>query len=85
MSSTLTDYRATCAYWYAVGHADGTGEIDVAEEFRAFHRAQAEAYYTGRVSSLPSIPDAWQAFSVPVTPPCQDQTITASPNKENQQ
>lgn len=62
-----TDHRATCAYWYAVGHADATGNEDKAEDFRAFHRAQARAYYSGQVSSLHSIPDAWREFTTGAT------------------
>lgn len=59
---TQTQRRALAAYWYAVGHADGSGEPDQAEEFKRFHEEQARAYYDHEVSSLSSITDAWRQF-----------------------
>lgn len=55
--------RRTCAYWYAVGHADATGEPDRASEFSTFASDQATAYYVNQsATSLPSVPDQWEDF-----------------------
>jgi hypothetical protein len=57
--------RKTMAYWYAVGHADATGEEDRAEEFAKFAESEATAYYDDDVEvySLKSVPDQWKVFN----------------------
>jgi hypothetical protein len=59
------EQRRTCAYWYAVGWSDGTGEPDRADEFSRFAEDEARAYYdeTCEVYSLKSVPDQWKVFS----------------------
>lgn len=64
MATTMTDTmrRRFAAYWYAVGHADATGDTDLAEEFSRFALAQAEEYYGGKTSMMASIPEQWKQF-----------------------
>lgn len=72
MPHTLTDvaHRATCAYWYAVGHSDATGDNDLADGFKKYVEAEATAYYGGEKTSMSSIPDQWKRFSGRVTYVC---------------
>jgi hypothetical protein len=55
--------RRTCAYWYAAGLADATGEIDRSQEFADFAEAQARAYHVDQTRTfLACIPDQWAEF-----------------------
>lgn len=56
--------RRDCAYWYAVGWSDATGQPDIAQEFGEYARVQAESYRAGEVCSLPSVTDQWRTFTM---------------------
>ena len=62
IQSALAHDRGQFAFWYACGRNDAGGPLGDPEEFRQYAARQAEQYYLGRTSYLPSIQDQWAAF-----------------------
>ena len=55
----------TQAYWYAVGHADGSHEADCADQFSQYIERIAADFYHGRRIGMPSIRDLWITWPKP--------------------